>query len=74
MELSVQTDREKMAKYQAELLRVLHEETNLSVVQQEVLKLRKDLGLTGDRCNPEPRFLDAAMELTKKWAVPKSKS
>ena len=60
-------DRESLAWYQAELLELLHEASDVELTNDEMRALAEKVGLTlGD---VDRRMLEVAILLTKKWGV-----
>ena len=64
-------ERETLATYQSRLLDLLADSGSLEVAKQEYEALLRELGLSTLEVDSkvDPRMLDVAMQLTKKWGV-----
>ena len=66
------SDREKLATYQAKLLDALHAAETLEEAEVALQSLATDAGIADDIGSVDPRMLRIAMQLTKKWSVPRN--
>ena len=65
---------EIIARYQAELLDLLHGWESSGDVCRGYEELTQRLGLSNDVGKVDPRMLDLAVHLTKKWGVKSHRS
>ena len=66
------SDRQKLATYQAKLLDALHAAKTLGEAEAALQSLAADADMTDDLGQVDPRMLRIAMQLTKKWGVPRT--
>lgn len=63
------TTREALAIYQAELLDALNSAATPEEASKRIRELAKAAGLQDDLGEIDPRMMDVAVQLTKKWGV-----
>jgi hypothetical protein len=65
------SDRQQLAEYQAALLDILAMASSPEAATESIRELTDTSPAPGYICEFDIRMVDAAMELTRKWGVPK---
>ena len=67
-----QAARQRLAKYQADILDLLHHSSDVGDVAEQLRQRLEQLNSESTTDAVDPRMVDVAMKLTKKWGVRKN--